>query len=443
MEDDLSTLGVIPSDRKKLESMGITTLEQIALSSISALGLGNSKSSVLIQRARNILANKNIVDVQVVDEDLIEVTVRRTDRAVINSVLNALEVQSSGYGNTALETKGNILKLSRRSNAFNKVIRNAETLQEIVEAKKLEEHEKSGISLPEEELRKFAKKRGFQGFIDNVFQEIHGNDTMKKVIATSMFSTYEEPVHSLIIGEPGSSKTMAKEIISDEFSGITNIGANTTRSGLVCNLGTGDLGALPHSNKKIVLVDEFDKIPGEDIEYCYELLSNGKCSVHSAKLHQNIESRFIMIAFANPRSKVFGKNSLNDIGLSPLLLSRCALVVRVKNISKQERVDLFKKKFYGTGELKEKHDYYDQWVKLARTYQPKITASDKIVEKYLNDMNEIVEQHHNTNLRRDLRMGDYIRRIPMAIARASFSNVDNKIISEALDIFKESIETWS
>ena len=101
----------------------------------------------------------------------------------------------------------------------------------------------------------------------------------------------------------------------------------------------------------MVLVDEFDKIPEDDIEYCYELLSNGKCSVHSAKIHQNIESRFIMIAFANPRSKVFGKDALSDIGLSPLLTSRCALIVKVQNISKEERIDLFQKKFYGGGEI--------------------------------------------------------------------------------------------
>lgn len=443
MDDDLNLLGVIPSDRKKLESMGITKLEQIALSTISSLGLGNSKSSVLITRARNIIANRNIKEIRVVNEDLIEIDVEKTSRSVINSVLNVLEVQASGYGNAALKKEGNTLKLSRMSNAFNKTLRSAETFQEILEAKKQEEREKTGIFLPNNELRDFAKERGFDGFWKNVFQEIHGNDIMKKVIATSMFSTFEEPIHSLVIGEPGSSKTMAKEIISEQFAGITNIGANTTRSGLVCNLGTGDLGALPHSHNKMVLVDEFDKIPGEDIEYCYELLSNGKCSVHSAKLHQNIESEFIMIAFANPRTKVFSKNSLSDIGLSPLLLSRCALVVKVQNISKQQRVDLFRKKFYGKGEVKEKKQYYDQWVKLARTFEPKIKASEKTVEKYIRDMNEIVEEHQNTTLRRDLRMGDYIRRIPLAIARSSFSPVDNKVISESLNIFKESIETWS
>jgi len=442
MEDDLSLLGVIPSDRKKLESMGITKLGQIAIMSVTSLGMGNSKGNMLIQRARNILANENITDVRIVDEDLIEVEVKRTDRAVIKSVLNALDVYAAGWGNASLKTDDNILKLTRNSQAFNKVISKAEGLQEVIESKRIGEREKSGIYLPDEELIEFAKERGFKGFWQNVFQEIHGNDIMKKVIVTSMFSTFREPVHSLIIGEPGSSKTMAKEIIGDQFSDITNIGANTTRSGLVCNLGTGDLGALPHSHEKLVLIDEFDKIPGDDIEYCYELLSNGKCSVHSAKLHQNIVSEFIMISFANPRSKVFGKKALSDIGLSPLLVSRCALIVKVQNISKDDRINLFRKKFYGGGEIKEKHDYYNQWMRLSRTYEPKITASDKAVGKYIDDVNEIVEKYYYTTLRRDLRMADYIRRIPLAIARASFAPVDDKVIKEAGEIFRESIETW-
>ena len=442
MDDDLSLLGVIPSDRKKLENMGITKLEQIAIMSVTSLGMGSSKGSMLIQRARNILANENILDITITDEDLVEIAVQKTNRAVIKSVLNILDVYSVGWGNASLKVDGNILKLSRKSKTFDKIISKAKSLLEVLESKKIEEQEKTGIFLPKEELIDFAKKRGFSGFWKNVFQEIHGNDIMKKAITTSIFSTFNEPVHSLIIGEPGSSKTMAKEIIGDRFSDIMMIGANTTRSGLVCHLGTGDLGALPHSNNKLVVIDEFDKIPSEDIEYCYELLSNGKCSVHSAKLHQNIVSKFIMIAFANPRSQIFGRNALTDIGLSPLLLSRCALIVKVKNISKKERLDLFHRKFYGGGEVAEKQDFYDQWVKLARTYEPNITATEKNVEKYIDEINRIVEEYYNTTLRRDLRMGDYIRRIPFAIARSSFSDVDNDVIIEAENILKQSIESW-
>ncbi len=442
MEDDLSLLGVIPSDRKKLENMGITKIPQIAMMSVTSLGMGNNKGNMLIQRARNILANENIIDIEIKDEDNIFIKVKKIDRAIIKSVLNALDIFSAKWGNAALKTEGNLLRISRKSQAFNKVLSKAKTLSEIIEIKKIEEREKIGIYLPDEELIEFAKKRGFNGFWKNVFQEIHGNDIMKKVITASMFSTFKEPIHSLIIGEPGSSKTMAKEIINEQFDDITNIGANTTRSGLVCNLGTGDLGALSHSHNKLVLVDEFDKIPEDDIEYCYELLSNGKCSVHSAKIHQNIVSEFIMIAFANPKSKVFGRKVIEDIGLSPLLVSRCALIVRVENISKKDRLNLFEKKFYGAGEIIEKHDYYNQWLRLSRTFKPEIIASDKNVKNYINYMNELVEKYYSTKLRRDLRMADYIRRIPLSIARASFSPLDNQILEEAQIIVNGSINTW-
>jgi DNA replicative helicase MCM subunit Mcm2 (Cdc46/Mcm family) len=442
MEDDLTKLGVMPSDRKKLENMGITTLEQLAVMSAQTLGMGPSKGNQLIQRARNILFNENLIDIDIIDDDNIQVSIKKNNRAIRKSVLNALDVYIAGWGTTSLDINDNILTLTRKSTGFNKVIRKAQAIEEIIEAKNLELKEKIGITLPEDELIEFIKKRKYEGFWKNVFRDIHGNNIMKKVISTSMFSTFKEPVHSLIIGEPGSSKTMAKEIISEQFSNITNIGANTTRSGLVCNLGTGDLGALPHSNHKLVLVDEFDKIPQEDIEYTYELLSNGKCSVHSAKVHQNIISEFIMVSFANPKTKVFGKNAISDIGLSPLLVSRCALIVRVKNISTDERLNLFHKKFYGGGELDKKHEYYDQWIKFSRRFTPKIKASDSAVKNYLNDMNEIVEKYYSTNLRRDLRMADYIRRIPLAIARASLSDLDNEILQEATSIITSSIETW-
>jgi hypothetical protein len=128
MEDDLTLLGVVPSDRKKLENMGITTLEQIALMSVSSLGMGSSKGMMLVQRARNILANENILDIVITNGDLIEITSKKTDRAVIKSILNVLDVYAVGWGNAALTIEGNILKLSRKSEAFSKVISKAEGL---------------------------------------------------------------------------------------------------------------------------------------------------------------------------------------------------------------------------------------------------------------------------------------------------------------------------
>ena len=188
--------------------------------------------------------------------------------------------------------------------------------------------------------------------------------------------------------------------------------------------------------------DELDKIPGEDIEYCYELLSNGKCSVHSAKIHEEIKSNFIMIAFANPSSQIFGKHPIDEISLPPLLMSRFALIVKTEKIDKDTRLNLFMQKFYGKGEIKEKSSFYAQWVEMAKEHNPAITADKKRIKKYLSTINEIVEETYATQLRRDLRMGDYIRRVPQAIARAGYDSISNEVLDAAENIFVESISTW-
>ena len=438
MEDDLDKLGVAPSDRKKLESMGITKLEQLALLSHEQLGMGRGKGQTLIRRARNIIAHENIKDIEV-NEEVIRISTKNISRAVIKSILSVLSVYDVPPGCVTLHQKDGTLELWKKTKAFERIYEAALIEKEIIEGKKITDE---GILMSDEQILEFAKERGFDGFWKNAFEEIKGNEIMKKALAVSMFSTFQEPVHTLIIGEPGSSKTLAKEIIEQNFKNITSIGANTTRAGLVINLATGELGALAYSHERLVLVDELDKIPGEDIEYCYELLSNGKCSVHSAKLHEEIKSNFIMIAFANPSSQVFGKNPLQEISLPPLLMSRFALIVKTEKIDKESRLELFKQKFYGGGEIKEKPSFYNQWIEMARNHTPAITASNKRIDEYLSTINEIVEETYTTKLRRDLRMGDYIRRVPQAIARASFESISNEVLDEAEEIFIHSISTW-
>ena len=441
MEDDLELLGVLPSDRKKLESMGITSLEQIALLTYQQLGMGKSKGESIIRRAQNIIANREIDDIEIGEKE-IRVRVKNLSKAVKKSVLSVLGVYDLHPGSVVVSEKGNTIHIFRKSPVFTKIVDNAEIMRTMIEERRKRELELEGIEVDVEEIREFAINRGFEGFWKNVFSEIKGNEIMKKSLSVSLFSTFDEPVHSLVIGEAGSSKTLAKEIIESTFRDVSTIGANTTRAGLVCNLGTGDLGALPHSNNKIVLVDEFDKIPEADVEYCYELLSNGRCSVHSSRIHTEIESRFIMIAFANPRRGVFRGNPMEEIPLPPLLVSRFALIVRTENIGEDERKALFKEKFYGRSEIRVKPEYYDRWIKVSRNFKPDIVAGEREVDRYIEKASKLVERYQSTNLRRDLRMGDYIRRIPLAIARSSFKNVDADVLRESEEIIEGSIESW-
>ncbi|MHA1264787.1 MAG: hypothetical protein ACTSRS_06075 [Candidatus Helarchaeota archaeon] len=462
--DDLAILGVSPADRRRLESMGFTTLEQIAQMTSSQLAMGTQKGEKLIQRARTILANKNITDIEI-EPDEIHIAIKEINDAVIFAVKDILEileheefldVQRNKSGIRILPKKYSTsliqhesekreiekrMKLSRK--AYSHVTYAARRHLTILNAKKKDALSKFGITLSKEKIMKFAKERGFNGFWQNVFEVIRGNDIVKKALTIAMFSSYEEPVHTLVIGDPGSSKTLAKDIIVNNFTGISLVGGNSTRSGLVCNLTSGELGVLAYSHLKLVLVDEFDKIPEADIEYCSELLSNGKCSVHSAKVHEDITSQFIMIAFANPKSKVFSPTPINDIGLSPILMSRFGLIVKTENLKKDDRMELFKKKFLGQAEIKKVPELYDQWVKLARLHNPEIKVSDAAIKKYLEHTDEIFLKYSDTPLRRDLRMGDYVKRIPMAIARAEFSNITLETLKLAEHILSESLSIWT
>lgn len=460
--DDLAILGVNPSDRRRLESMGFTTLEQIAQMDPSQLALGK-KGESLIDRARTILANKNIKDIKV-DPDEIRVILDEKNDAIILATKDILEIFDTEefldiepvvegirifpkkYSTTLIQYDAEKREIEKRialsQKAYKRVSNAANRHLTILKAKKKDVYTKFGITLEKQKIIDFAKERGFNGFWQNVFEEIRGNEIVKKALAISMFSSYDEPVHILVIGDPGSSKTLAKDIIANNFKGISLVGGNSTRSGLVCNLVSGALGVLAYSDQKLVLVDEFDKIPQADVEYCSELLSNGKASVHSAKVHEDIESHFILIAFANPKSKVFGPNPIAEIGISPILMSRFGMVVKTENLEKDDRMDLFKKKFYGKAEIKKVPELYDQWVKLARLHQPEINVSDKRLQSYLNHTDKIFENYSQTPLRRDLRMGDYIKRIPSAIARAQFSNITDNTLSLAEQILIESLKNW-
>ena len=45
-------------------------------------------------------------------------------------------------------------------------------------------------------------------FYEEFFSDITGTDLMKKAITIALFSTFDEPVNVLILGDPGSAKTL-------------------------------------------------------------------------------------------------------------------------------------------------------------------------------------------------------------------------------------------
>jgi hypothetical protein len=322
---------------------------------------------------------------------------------------------------------------------FNTARQNAEDHEPIPLEKRIEVEAK-----PSEEVTAIARQQGFAGFVKAFFCELEGNELMKKAISCALFSTPEEPVHVLVVGDPAGGKTLARDIIARKLGPeIELVGANATRSGLVCNLATGEPGVLTYSTGKIVLVDEFDKIPGQDVEYCLELLSNGKCSVHSARIHETIESHFIMIAFANPTETVFVREPIKEIGLPPILLSRFALIVKAGELEADLRKTLLKRKLLGETPVSELSRWHLPWLREARKHRPRFVASEEEIDQYIDKVDNLVGRYLKTPLRRDLRMGDYAKRVPLAMARASFSDVGSQVLEEAIQLMEDCAAVWS
>ncbi len=484
--EGLKLLHLSQKDLAQLEAMGITTLEQLAQCNRYDLGMGKSKGDALITRAHNILAIRHVQSISI-QSDLIKIQVDLPSRGVIAAVKSVLSAYDDS--NYTLELRDTLL-LFRQLQArpgqrcsyydpsdytpcpetsvdrctchykyfcqthleghipsiprdFAQIALEAQKLTERLHEKKAKDRSDMGITLSEEKIQSFARERGFVGFSESVFREIQGQEVMKQVLALGAFSPPRDPVHVLVIGEPASAKTLAREILLQNFSGLTPVGGNATRAGLVCNRSTGELGALGFSDGKTVLVDEFDKIDPVDLGYCLELLSNGRCDVHSVKMHETIESHFTMLAFANPEGDIFSGDLRADIGMRPTVMSRFALVVKVRSIQGEDLLNLFRRSLERKGELEQLPQYFDQWVKLGRLYEPEWRISLEGREHYLSAMVEIVEKHINTPLRRDIRMRDYLRRVPEAMARAEFSPVEDRHLRDALSLFQASLKTWS
>jgi len=487
-QEGLEPLHPSPKEIAQLEAMGISTLEQIALSNSSDLGMGKSKGEALIMRSQNILTVKHVQSLSV-SEDVIKVEVDRTSRGIIAAVKGMLGAKDNpAYGNCkfeVLDTRIFLRQLESRppqpcsyydpstysqcgematdrcschskyfcrlhleghtpsiQQDFARLIIEAQKLAERLQQKTQREKEQTGITLPEDQVRSFTRERGFTGFWQTVFEEIHGQEVMKQALAAGLFAAPREPVHVLVVGEPASAKTLARDILLRNFTGLTSVGGNATRAGLVSNRNSGEPGVLAFSDGKTVLVDEFDKIDPVDLSYCLELLSNGRCDVHSGRVHETIESHFTMLAFANPEGDIFSGNPQMDIGMRPTVMSRFALVIKVEAIKRQDMLSLFSRSLDAKGELKHLPQYFDQWLKLARSYNPELNVSLESREHYLSAMVDIVERYINTPLRRDIRVKDYLRRVPEAMARAEFEPVQDRHLEAALQLFQNSLETW-
>jgi holliday junction DNA helicase RuvB len=127
------------------------------------------------------------------------------------------------------------------------------------------------------------------------FEEIEGQNDIKLIFNKAIKS--ERPIHVLLMGKPGSAKTMfLTEIMRSLKNSYFMVGSNTTKAGLV--------NQLFEKEPKYLLIDELDKMNGNDQVSLLHLMETGIISETKVKKTRQLELQSWVFATCNNNEKI-------------------------------------------------------------------------------------------------------------------------------------------
>jgi Holliday junction DNA helicase RuvB len=127
------------------------------------------------------------------------------------------------------------------------------------------------------------------------FEEIVGHDDIKQIFAKAILSKI--PVHLLLVGSPGSAKTMfLTEVMHYQKASYFVVGSNTTKAGLV--------NQLFERRPKFLLIDELEKMSVTDQASLLHLMETGIISETKINKTRQTELTSWVFATANCYEKI-------------------------------------------------------------------------------------------------------------------------------------------
>lgn len=127
------------------------------------------------------------------------------------------------------------------------------------------------------------------------FENIIGHDDIKFIFNKALQS--EKPIHILLIGNPGSAKTMfLTEIMNILKQSYFTVGSNTSRAGLT--------NQLFERRPKFLLIDELDKMNNSDQTSLLHLMERGIISETKINKTRQMELHSWVFATANNCGKI-------------------------------------------------------------------------------------------------------------------------------------------
>src|SRR5919198_588972 len=153
-----------------------------------------------------------------------------------------------------------------------------------------------------------------------IFDDIVGHNDIKEIFRMALSS--QKPNHILLVGPPGTSKTMFLEKILNQYRNNSHftLGAHSSKAGM--------LNALFEKRPKYLLIDEIEHMPAADQTVLLSLMQSGIISETKIKKTRSTQLKTWVFATSNGTKK-----------LSDALLSRF-MVIELERYSYEEFKDI-------------------------------------------------------------------------------------------------------
>lgn len=168
-----------------------------------------------------------------------------------------------------------------------------------------------------------------------VAPQILGLDSAKRAAALQLFC--QEPIHILLLGDPGTGKTeILRSIERLAPHAAFGLGSGASKAGLIGVFEGKEFnpGLLVESDEGLALIDELNLMKGEDQAGLYSAMEKGFVTYDKKGRHERFDARIRVLATANPKNDRFRAIDVdalrNQLPFEEALLSRFHLMFIIR-----------------------------------------------------------------------------------------------------------------